>query len=105
MFKYFTIGNLGQLSHKCAWSDFKNKFDPNDEVQEDITLDCGYGYISRLEEFGFLYKWDIAYNGFSEGQASCDHIENPRATYKYEEPPPIECDQFDGEELLLCEVD
>lgn len=28
--KYFTLGNLGQLSNKCGWSDMKSEFNPNE---------------------------------------------------------------------------
>jgi hypothetical protein len=67
-------------------------------------LDCGHGYIDNMREFGFLYKFDMAYNGESDGEASCKNVENPNDPYTYEAPPPIVCDNYDGKDLLECEI-
>lgn len=48
-----------------------------------ITVDCGTnGYIGQLTEFGFAYKMDKEFGGETEGDALCNHIENPLEPYK-----------------------
>jgi hypothetical protein len=48
-FKYFTIGNLGQLTKKCSSSNFNHKFDAEGEKPENIKIDCGDGgYITEV---------------------------------------------------------
>ena len=58
-FKYFSIGNLGQMSKFCSWSDFGYKFEVEaDMPQQIVSVDCGSGYVGELKEFGFLYSYD-----------------------------------------------
>ena len=49
---------------------------------------------------------DKVYGGDSEGQASCDHVENPMAEYKKPPPVIIVCNEEEMEmmEFLRCEV-
>ena len=70
-FKYFTLGNLGQMNLNCGWSDFKAKFNATAEKAGPIKVDCGEGHIGMLEEFGFLYKKDKSYGAESDGEARC----------------------------------
>lgn len=110
VFKYFTIGNLGQMSKKCGFSDFEHRFSVDAEIpQENIKFDCGLGYIGEIQEFGFLYKFDKEWGGDTDGQAVCESIINPFFEYRMPEPEPIVCnveeyeDEFDPE-FQLCEI-
>ena len=106
-FKYFTIGNLGQMTSKCGWADFDYKFGKQLDYHQDqqVSVSCGAGYIGELKEFGFLYTVDKAYGGKSEGQATCDHIENPTASYKKPALVQYNCSiEEDETEKEICEL-
>lgn len=68
-FKYFTIGNLGEMSHKCGWADFDFKYETKSvlHTEQEVSVDCGAGYIGQLSVFGFLYTIDKEYGGKSDG--------------------------------------
>ena len=107
-FKYFTIGNLGQMTTKCGFSDFDYKYFKKDSYSADATVDCGEGYIGELKEFGFLYKEDKVYGGESDGSATCKHIEEPMDYYK--QPPiiPIVCNEEEIDDVMeykICLID
>ena len=106
-FKYFTIGNLGQLTRFCGYSDFKYKFDPNQGTPENVDVDCGEGVIEKIINFGFMFNYDQQYGGFANGTAMCYHIENPMETYKWQEPEEITCDEDElgPYQYEICEVD
>jgi hypothetical protein len=71
-FRYFSIGNLGQMSKFCGWSNFDYKFDASaDMPPQMVSVDCGDGYIGELKEFGFLYDFDKKWGGESEGGPTC----------------------------------
>lgn len=91
-FKYFTIGNLGQMNRQCSWSSFENYFEPNVSQFDPIQVSCDNGgYIGELVQFGFLYLFDKAYGADSVAQKRCEFIEDPFIKYKTPPPPPI-CD-------------
>ena len=49
LFKYFTIGNLGQLTKRCGWGDFAFKFmTENAGLTQQIKIDCGTGYVNEM---------------------------------------------------------
>jgi hypothetical protein len=49
LFKYFTIGNLGQLTKRCGWGDFAFKFmTENAGLTQQIKVDCGSGYVNEM---------------------------------------------------------
>lgn len=106
-FKYFTIGNLGQMTSKCGFSDFDYKFFKKPEYTGEVLVDCGQGYIGELKEFGFLYKEDKVYGGLSDGEATCRHLEEPMDFYKLPLIVPIKCDPdvIEGQELINCKID
>lgn len=48
-----------------------------------MKINCGSnGYIGKLNEFGFAYKEDKEYGGFTDGTALCNHIKSPLDKYK-----------------------
>ena len=68
LFRYFTIGNLGQLTKRCGWGDFAFKFmEENYGLTQQIEVDCGTGYVNEVQQFGFLYTIDKLYGGDSDG--------------------------------------
>lgn len=108
LFKYFTIGNLGQLTKRCGWGDLAFKFmTENSGLQQQIKVDCGTGYVNEMQQFGFLYTIDKIWGGESEGEATCNHIENPQLPYKKQPPIMIDCneDEMERDEFQLCEID
>lgn len=108
LFKYFTIGNLGQLTKRCGWGDFAFKFmTENGGLNQQIEVDCGSGYVNEMQQFGFLYKIDKLWGGDSEGEATCNSIEDPMAPYKKPPPVIIVCDEeeMDSDIFELCEID
>lgn len=108
LFKFFTIGNLGQLTKKCGFSNMHWYFhatDPN--LDQHVTVDCGNGYIGEIQQFGFLYEIDKVYGGKSDGEATCNNIMDPTASYKIPPPVVITCseDDLDDQGYDLCEVE
>ena len=67
------------MSHKCGWADFDFKYETQSvmHTEQEVSVDCGAGYIGQLSVFGFLYTIDKEYGGKSDGQAFCDHVEDP----------------------------
>tara|TARA_B110000285_G_C15040997_1_gene571788 strand:- start:423 stop:734 length:312 start_codon:yes stop_codon:yes gene_type:complete len=87
VFKYFTLGNLGQFTKKCSFSDFAYRFDANLKPPENlIKVDCEKGVIAKIINFGFMYSYDQEYGGDADGAANCNHIENPMDPYKWAPP-------------------
>jgi hypothetical protein len=68
-FKYFTLGNLGQLTVFCGYSDFAYRFDENKNVPDNLSIDCGLGYIQKIRNFGFMYDFDPEYGNTADGSA------------------------------------
>ena len=107
VFKYFTLGNLGQFTKKCGYSDFSYRFDENKEPPNDIiSIDCGKGVIAKILNFGFMYSYDQEYGGMSEGNKQCDHVENPMKPYKWKPPEPLVCneDVLGIVEMEICQI-
>lgn len=49
IFKLFTIGNLGQLTKKCGFSDFHWHFhDTEPPLEQKVHIDCEAGYIGEI---------------------------------------------------------
>ena len=92
-FKYFTLGNLGQMDKKCSWSTFEQHFNQSYANKNFVTVDCGQGYIGELLEFGFLYQFDKLYGGDSIASERCKFIENPMIRYKKPAPKPFCTDE------------
>ena len=108
LFKFFTIGNLGQLTKKCGYSNLHWHFHETEAPVDDlIEVSCGDGYIGEVQQFGFLYNIDKLYGGESEGNATCKHIMEPTTEYKKPAPVIVECieDELGDEDLALCELD
>ena len=40
-FKYFTLGNLGQMDKKCSWATFESHFNESYTEEKSVTVDCG----------------------------------------------------------------
>lgn len=40
-FKYFTLGNLGQMDKRCSWSSFESHFNETVPHQDFVSVDCG----------------------------------------------------------------
>ena len=95
------------MSRKCGWADFDFKFREQSSLhkEQQVDIDCGAGYIGELKTFGFLYTFDKEYGGKSDGQAFCDHVEDPTAYYK--KPPAVEyqCEEIEDEdEQAICQI-
>jgi hypothetical protein len=49
LFKFFTIGNLGQLTKKCGYSNLHWHFHETEaETDDKIEVSCGDGYIGEV---------------------------------------------------------
>lgn len=91
------------MDKKCSWSSIEDKlygesysgskFDP-------ISVKCDDGYIGKLEQFGFLYKYDPSYGGDSVAEERCKFIVDPLIRYK-KPPAPPKCDpELDEQEQI-----
>ena len=80
------------MSKFCSFSNFQYKFNEYIHMpDQNISIDCGNGYLGEIKEFGFLYKNDKEWGGDTEGEAVCQNIEDPYFTYKKPEEEPIIC--------------
>ena len=96
MWKYYTIGNIGNTDSSCDWSSI-NLINMDHEIRP-MTFSCNAGqYISHLKYFGFLYQTDLRFNIQSYGESWCLEAERPfeGALYlgsgKLGEPPSEDC--------------
>ena len=89
VFKYYTLGNLGQMDKKCSYSSFEYNFNSSiEEKAPPVHVDCGDGYIGELQSFGFLYKFDKQYGDDTIASERCKYIEDPQIRYKKPAPKP-----------------
>lgn len=80
-FKYFTLGNLGQLDSVCDYSSLDLSELDNNKLEniKSMKIDCGENsYIHSIQNFGFLYQFDKRINGTSNGESMCYAVENPK---------------------------
>ena len=82
IWKYFTIGNLGQSDNSCGHS--RVEFEDIDIFLKNVKLSCPDGkYIKGLKDFGFLYQLDKRVNAPSDAFSFCYKAENPLATDEF----------------------
>ena len=70
MWKYFTVGNIGNTDNNCAWSSLD--LVTLDHEMNKLEFECPEGfYINELKYFGFLYAMDYRFNIESYGESFC----------------------------------
>ena len=70
MWKYFTIGNIGNTDNACAWSSIDLEY--LDHEMEELVFECAPGeYINELKYFGFFWALDYRFNIDSYGESFC----------------------------------
>ena len=76
MWKYYTIGNIGNTDSSCDWSSI-NLINMDHEIRK-MNFSCNAGqYISNVKYFGFLYQTDLRFNIQSYGESWCREVANP----------------------------
>ena len=85
VFKYFTLGNIGQTYSVCGYTsvEFKDVQKPDltdksygQAVDKDIKLSCPEsGYISQMQVFGFLYMLDYEAGVLSHPNNQCKKVD------------------------------
>lgn len=76
---YMTLGNLARPNLECGYSDLKKDIIYGEkERSPEIKLQCDTGeYISKITDFGLLYREDKETGSKSDGYTQCMSIKNP----------------------------
>ena len=70
LWKYYTIGNIGNTDSSCDWSSI-NLVNMDHEIKE-MNFGCMDGqYINTIKYLGFLYHTDMRFNIESYGESWC----------------------------------
>ena len=79
MITYMTLGNLARPNLECGFSDLKKDMIYGEkERSPEIKLQCDAGeYISKITNFGLLYKEDKETGAKSDGYSQCMSIKFP----------------------------